>query len=193
VAIEDARRMADEAGLDLVEVAPQARPPVCKLMDFGKFKYEQQKASRKGRKKQHAQELKRLRMRPKIDKHDLEVKMKKAREFLEEGHKVQIQMLFRGRELSHLDLGQQRLLEFAQEVEDLGKIERSPMREGRQMIMIIAPKPGGASKPASAKPPAPKKAAPPTTDRPASSPPTSSSGSASSADPEGEESSSSES
>ncbi len=140
VQIEDARRMAQEVDLDLVEVAPMAKPPVCKLMDYGKFKYEQQKAARKGRKKSHTAELKRLRMRPKIDRHDIDTKLRKARQFLAEGDKVQVHMRFRGREMAHLDIGQERLIDFAKDLEEMAKVERAPSREGREMTMMLTPR-----------------------------------------------------
>ena len=137
---EEALRMAQDKGLDLVEVAPNASPPVCKVMDYGKHLYEQKKAGKKSRKKQHTVHLKRLRMGPKIDKHDLDTKLRKAREFLESGDKVQLQMRFRGREVAHVDLGRRRLREFAAELEAVCKVERNPSMEGRQMTMILAPR-----------------------------------------------------
>ncbi|MEQ8762806.1 MAG: translation initiation factor IF-3, partial [Planctomycetota bacterium] len=140
VSIDEARRMAQDVDLDLVEVAPMAKPPVCKLMDYGKFKYEQQKAQRKGRKKSHTAELKRLRMRPKIDRHDIDTKLRKARQFLAEGDKVQVHMRFRGREMAHIEIGQQRLLEFAKELAEIAKVERAPSREGREMTMMLTPR-----------------------------------------------------
>lgn len=132
-----AREKAREGGLDLVEVAPNARPPVCRLMDFGKFKYEQRKKQQKAREKQHRIRIKGIRLRPKTDDHDLEVKLRQARQFLEDGNKVQVTLLFRGREMSHMELGREVLLKFATELADLSTVERTPKIEGRRMTLLL--------------------------------------------------------
>ena len=136
---EEALEVAARFNLDLVEVSPNSQPPVCRIMDFGKFKYEQSKRERDARKKQKTVDLKELRMRPKIDAHDFEVKAKNARKFLQEGHKVKITVRFRGREIVHQELAQAKLVSLAESLSDLGSVERQPVMEGRQMIMIVAP------------------------------------------------------
>ena len=134
---DHARRIAQEKGLDLVEVSPDARPPVCKVMDYGKFKYDQKKKEHDSRKKQHKIQIKEIRLRPKIGQHDIEYKSKRARQFLEEGHKVQLNMLFRGREMAHIDVGRAVLLKFAEQLSDLSKVERAPKMEGRRLTMLL--------------------------------------------------------
>lgn len=136
---EEALRAAADLNLDLVEISPNADPPVCKIMDLGKFKYEQSKKDRDSRKKQKVVTVKELRMRPKIDSHDFEVKSKNARKFLIDGDKVKVSIRFRGREIVHHDLAQKKLREMAEELSEVGTIERHPTMEGRQMIMILAP------------------------------------------------------
>ncbi|MGJ8584623.1 MAG: translation initiation factor IF-3 [Marinosulfonomonas sp.] len=131
--------MALDAGLDLVEISPNASPPVCKIMDFGKFKYETQKKEAEARKKQKIIEIKEVKFRPNTDKHDYEVKMRNVFKFLENGDKVKVTLRFRGREMAHLDLGRQLLERVADDVEEIGKIENMPKMEGRQMIMMIGP------------------------------------------------------
>lgn len=131
--------MAEEAGLDLVEISPNASPPVAKIMDYGKFKYEQQKRESEARKKQKVIEVKEIKFRPNTDTHDYDVKMRNVMKFLENGDKVKITMRFRGREMAHQDLGRQLLERVADDVEGFGKIENMPKMEGRQMIMIIGP------------------------------------------------------
>ncbi len=135
-----AMAMAEEAGLDLVEISPNAEPPVCKIMDFGKFKYEQQKREAEARKKQKIIEIKEIKLRPMIDTHDYDVKMRAMVRFLEEGDKVKVTLRFRGREMAHQDLGLELLNRVASDVGDNGKIESMPRLEGRQMVMMIAPK-----------------------------------------------------
>jgi len=135
-----AMMMADEAGLDLVEISPTAVPPVCKIMDYGKFKYEQQKREAEARKKQHIIEIKEVKFRPGTDTHDYEVKMRSVMKFLEGGDKVKITLRFRGREMAHQQLGLELLNRVKDDVGDAGKIESMPKLEGRQMIMMIAPK-----------------------------------------------------
>jgi len=131
--------LADEAGLDLVEISPNASPPVCKIMDFGKFKYEQQKRESEARKKQKIIEIKEIKFRPNTDTHDYDVKMRSIRKFLDEGDKVKVTLRFRGREMAHLQLGRELLERVAADLEDEAKIENMPKMEGRQMIMMIAP------------------------------------------------------
>ncbi|WP_417673922.1 translation initiation factor IF-3 [Pseudodonghicola sp.] len=133
--------LAEEAGLDLVEISPNAEPPVCKIMDFGKFKYEQQKRESEARKKQKIIEVKEIKFRPNTDTHDYEVKMKSVVKFLEGGDKVKITLRFRGREMAHQNLGRELLERVAEDVKELGKIENMPKMEGRQMIMMIGPLP----------------------------------------------------
>lgn len=140
VAIDEARRMADDRGLDLVEVAPEARPPVCKIMDYGKFRYLQKKKEHDAKKKSHATQLKEIRIRPKIDKHDADFKVNQAREFLKEGHKVQVNMLFRGRELSHQEVGREVMDRFLHNLADVAKVERPPRLEGKRMTVLLAHK-----------------------------------------------------
>lgn len=131
----EALRLAREAGLDLVEVSPNERPPVCKIIDYGKFKYNQ----KKNQKKHHEQQLKELRIRPKTDDHDRDIKMAHALRFLKEGDKVQFKMVFRGRERAHREIGHETFAEIIQHFGELAKIERAPVMDGRDMIMILAP------------------------------------------------------
>ncbi len=140
VPLEEALARAEDAGLDLVEVAPQAQPPVCKLMDYGKYRYELSKKAQSARKKQTFIQVKEIKMRPRTDVHDLEVKKKKIRKFLEEGNKVKVTVRFRGREIVHSDQGLALLQRIAQEMGDLGTIEHMPTSEGRTMHMILAPR-----------------------------------------------------
>ncbi len=132
--------MAEEAGLDLVEISPTAQPPVCKIMDFGKFKYEQQKREAEARKKQKVIEVKEIKFRPGTDTHDYDVKMRSVLKFLGEGDKVKVTLRFRGREMAHQDLGAQLLTRVAEDVKDVAKVEQMPKLEGRQMVMMIGPK-----------------------------------------------------
>ncbi|SEL05836.1 bacterial translation initiation factor 3 (bIF-3) [Roseovarius azorensis] len=133
--------MAEEAGLDLVEISPNATPPVCKIMDFGKYKYETQKREAEARKKQKVIEVKEIKFRPGTDTHDYQVKMRSVVKFLEGGDKVKITLRFRGREMAHQDLGRQLLERIADDIKEVGRIENMPKMEGRQMIMIIGPGP----------------------------------------------------
>jgi len=133
----EALRRAREADMDLVEVARNERPPVCRIMDYGKFKYENKKKAHASKKKQHQVHLKEVRVRPKIADGDLEVKVKRAREFLGKGHKVQVTCLFRGREMAHPDVGLDVMDRFFQAISDIAKIEREPRLEGRRMNMIV--------------------------------------------------------
>ena len=140
VQVKDALRMALEKEMDLVEIAPNAKPPVCRIMDFGKFKYEQSKREKEARKKQKVISVKEVKIRPNIEEHDLEVKTKNAVKFLTEGDKVKVTLMFRGRELAHADLGKRLLTRVAEITNDVATIERMPKVEGRNMIMILAPK-----------------------------------------------------
>jgi len=133
-------KLAEEAGLDLVEISPNATPPVCKIMDFGKFKYEQQKRESEARKKQKIIEIKEIKFRPNTDVHDYDVKMRSVVKFLEGGDKVKITMRFRGREMAHQNLGLELLNRVAADVDEIGKVENMPKLEGRQMVMMIGPK-----------------------------------------------------
>lgn len=132
--------MAREVGLDLVEVSPNAEPPVCKILDFGKYKYEIQKKRNEARKKQKVIEVKEIKLRPNIDDNDYMVKMRSMRKFLEEGDKVKVTMRFRGREMAHQDIGLKVLDRVREELDDLGKVEQFPRVEGRQMVMVLAPR-----------------------------------------------------
>jgi len=140
ISLEDALEIAEEAGLDLVEVSPQVDPPVCKVLDYGKYKYEQQKKANEARKKQKIIEVKEIKMRPGIDEHDYQVKMKNVRKFLDNGDKVKMTIRFRGREMAHQDLGLKVLTRVREEMEEVIKIEQTPKTEGRLMVMVIAPK-----------------------------------------------------
>ncbi|WP_416349431.1 translation initiation factor IF-3 [Pararhodobacter sp.] len=135
-----AMQLAQEAGLDLVEISPNAVPPVCKIMDFGKFKYEQQKREADARKKQKTIEIKEIKFRPGTDTHDYDVKMRSVFKFLEEGDKVKITLRFRGREMAHQQLGAELLRRVADDVTEVGKVENMPRLEGRQMVMMIGPR-----------------------------------------------------
>ncbi len=137
VEINDALALAAEKGMDLVEIAPEQRPPVCRLMDYGKFKYEQKKKEQASKRKQHHVQVKEVRVRPKIADHDIEVKVKKARQFLEEGDKVQINCLFRGREMMHKELGVKIMRDVYTRLQDIAKVEREPHEEGRRLVMLI--------------------------------------------------------
>lgn len=141
VHIRDALRAAEEAGLDLVEVSPNAEPPVCKILDYGKYKYELQKKKNEARKKQKVIDVKEIKLRPNIDDNDYQVKLRNARRFIEEGDKVKVTMRFRGREMAHQELGMDVLVRVRDELEALAKVEQMPKVEGRQMIMVLAPRP----------------------------------------------------
>jgi translation initiation factor IF-3 len=132
--------MADEAGLDLVEISPDAKPPVAKILDYGKFKFQEQKKAAEARKKQKVIELKEIKLRPMIDDHDFDVKMKQARRFFEEGDKVKFTLRFRGREMDHQDLGYKLLIRVREQMLDMAKVELDPKPEGRQITMILAAK-----------------------------------------------------
>jgi len=137
---DQALSMAREQGLDLVEVSPTARPPVCRVMDYGKYKYEMSKRAAKARKAQHRITVKEVKFRPKIDDHDFMFKVNHAREFLEENNKVKFTVMFRGREVAHPDLGEALLTKAAELLDDLGQVESRPRMEGRTMVMYMAPR-----------------------------------------------------
>jgi translation initiation factor IF-3 len=139
VSLREAMARAEDAGLDLVEVSPTAQPPVCKILDYGKFKYEAQKKANAARKKQRVIEVKEIKMRPSIDDNDYNIKMRKIFSFLEEGDKVKVTMRFRGRELAHQDIAMRVLTRVRDQVGELAKIEQFPRMEGRQMVMVMAP------------------------------------------------------
>ena len=141
--VRDALQMAMEQNLDLVEVAPTARPPVCRIMDYGKFKYEQQKRDKEAKKKQKIVTIKEVKLRPNIEDHDFDVKKKNALRFLEDGDKVKVTIMFRGRELSHPELGRVLLVRMAKELADIANVEREPKLEGKNMIMILNAKQQG--------------------------------------------------
>ncbi|MCX5495006.1 translation initiation factor IF-3 [Kaistia dalseonensis] len=138
--LDEALAMAQEAGLDLVEISPNSEPPVCKILDFGRFKYQTQKKANEARKKQKIVEVKEIKMRPAIDDHDYEVKMKAIKRFFEEGDKVKLTLRFRGREMAHQHLGMKLLERVRDETAEISKVEAEPKLEGRQMIMVLAPR-----------------------------------------------------
>lgn len=139
VSLEEARERADEDGLDLVEVAPDSRPPVVKLMDYGKFRYEEQRRARESRKKQHRIQVKEVKFRPGTGDHDYEFKLRHARRFLEDGNKVKLTMMFRGRQVTHPEVGREVLERATQDLGDLARVESRPNMEGRNMSMVLAP------------------------------------------------------
>lgn len=140
VAIREALRIASEKGLDLVNVAPTAKPPVCRIMDYGKYKYEQSKREKEARKNQKVIEIKEIRMTPNIEEHDFETKLRNVMKFLEDGDKVKATVRFRGREITHTSIGQKVLEKMAEATREVATVERFPKLEGRSMIMILAPK-----------------------------------------------------
>jgi translation initiation factor IF-3 len=140
VPIDEARRAAEERGLDLVEVAAMARPPVVKVMDYGKYRFEQAKAARLAKKKQHVIHLKEVKYRPGVSDHDFDFKTRHARRFLQDGNKVKLTMMFRGRQVTHPELGREVLLRVFAELDDVAKVEMHPKLEGKNMTMVLAPK-----------------------------------------------------
>ncbi len=138
--MDDALGRAEEVGLDLVEIAPEAKPPVCKILDYGKFKYEAQKKANEARKKQKVIDVKEIKMRPNIDHHDYDVKMRAMNKFLGEGDKVKVTLRFRGREMAHQELGLKVLERVRDDLGNVSKVEQFPKMEGRQMTMVVAPK-----------------------------------------------------
>ncbi len=139
--LREALRLAEERQLDLVEIAPQAKPPVCKLMDYGKYKYEQSKREREARKRQRIINVKEVKLRPSIEEHDFQIKARNAARFLRDGDKVKATIMFRGREIMHTELGHQLLVRLAEQLKDLSIVERQPKLEGKNMVMILAPRP----------------------------------------------------
>ncbi len=140
LSIQDALRRAEEAGLDLVEVAPTAAPPVCRIMDYSRYKYEQEKREKEARKKQKVIHIKEIRMGPKIGEHDYQFKLRNLEEFLKRGDKVKVSMMFRGREMAHMDLGRKILDRVSSDVSSIGEIEETPRHEGRVITMVIRAK-----------------------------------------------------
>jgi translation initiation factor IF-3 len=136
----DALALANHKGLDLVEIAPEQRPPVCRIMDYGKYKYEMKKKEQESRRKQHHIQIKEVRVRPKIAEHDIQVKVRRAREFLEDGDKVQLNCLFRGREMAHREVGEQVLKNVFALLQDVARVEVPPRMDGRRMVMLLAKK-----------------------------------------------------
>lgn len=139
VDIDEARRIASEQGLDLVEISPNNNPPICKVLDFGKYKYQAQKKAAEARKKQKTQDVKEIKMRPNIDTHDYDVKMRAIEKFLGEGDKVKVTLRFRGREMAHQELGMELLDRVREQIAEISKVEAEPKLEGRQMMMVVAP------------------------------------------------------
>jgi translation initiation factor IF-3 len=144
--VHAARQIAEERGLDLVEVAPTARPPVCKIMDYGKYKYEQAKREKEAKKKQHQTLVKEMKFRPKIDDHDYDFKVSHVREFLEKGDKTKLTIMFRGREMMHQEFGLAILQRVKEDLADISSVEQEPKTEGRNMTMVLAPLRGGRSR-----------------------------------------------
>ncbi len=140
VPTREALQKAENYGLDLVEVSPNSKPPVCRIMDFGKYKYEQSKKEKISKKKQHIITVKEIRLRPRTDEHDLETKLRHARKFLEQKNKVKITILFRGREMAYQDFGRELMEKVKEFLDEVGKVEAEPKMEGRRMIMILAAK-----------------------------------------------------
>ena len=140
LSLEDALSVAEESGLDLVEVSPNTSPPVCKIIDYGKLKYQNQKKASEARKKQKTVDIKEIKMRPNIDTHDYDVKMRSVNKFLTAGDKVKVTMRFRGREMAHQELGANLLARVREDLEEYGVVEQMPQMEGRQMIMVMSPK-----------------------------------------------------
>ena len=140
IGLDEALAMAEEKGFDLVEVSPGAKPPVVKMMDYGKYKYEQQKKAAEARKRQKVIEIKEIKMRPSIDVHDYEVKMRSMKRFFDEGDKVKVTLRFRGREMAHQNIGMELLTRIQKETDGFAKIEQYPRLEGRQMMMVLAPR-----------------------------------------------------
>ena len=140
IATDDALRKAAEFGMDLVEIQPNAEPPVCKILDYGKYKFQAQKRASEARKKQKVIEVKEIKLRPNIDSHDYDVKMRAVRKFLDGGDKVKVTLRFRGREMAHIELGAKLLERVRGDVDEFAKVEAMPKMEGRQMIMVLGPK-----------------------------------------------------
>jgi translation initiation factor IF-3 len=139
MSLRAALEAADEAGLDLVEIAPMAQPPVCKVMDFGKFRYQEQKKAHEARLKQKQVQVKEIKLRPGTDENDYQIKLRNLRRFLEEGDKCKVTLRFRGREMAHQDLGMRQLERIKADLDDIGQVEQMPKMEGRLMVMVVAP------------------------------------------------------
>lgn len=137
---EDALQRAEEQGLDLVEVAPDAKPPVCRIMDYGKYRYQQSKRLQQAKKKQTVISVKEIKLRPKTEEHDYQFKTKHVRRFLQDGHKAKVTIMFRGREMAHVELGRRILDRIATDMEDICIVEQMPKQEGRNMIMVLGPR-----------------------------------------------------
>lgn len=137
---DDALQLAEERGFDLVEVAPDAKPPVCRIMDYGKYKYQQSKRLQQAKKKQKVISIKEIKLRPKTEEHDYQFKTQHVRRFLQDGHKAKVTIMFRGREMAHVELGQRILDRIAVDMEDVAVVEQMPKQEGRNMIMILGPR-----------------------------------------------------
>ena len=140
ISVQEGIDIALDAGLDLVEVSPHADPPVCKVLDYGKYKYQAQKKANEARKKQKVIDVKEIKMRPGIDEHDYQVKMRSVRKFLDNGDKVKMTIRFRGREMAHQELGMNVLVRVREELDEMAKVEQMPKMEGRQMVMVMAPR-----------------------------------------------------
>jgi translation initiation factor IF-3 len=140
MAAQEAIQLAEEQGLDLVEVAPEARPPVCRIMDYGKYKYQQSKRLQQAKKKQKIISVKEIKLRPKTEEHDYQFKTQHVRRFLQDGHKTKVTVVFRGREMAHTELGRQMLDRVAVDLQDVGSVEQTPRQEGRNMTMVLSPR-----------------------------------------------------
>jgi translation initiation factor IF-3 len=151
LSLEAAQRIASEKGLDLVEVAPQATPPVCRLLDYGRYKFETIKREKDQRRKQNTVKLKEMKLRPKVADHDFQTKFRGVRQFIEQGEKVKVTIMFRGREMVHQDIGRRLLERVAQEAKEIAVVERAPIMEGRNLFMILSPTHRPAPQPAVAK------------------------------------------
>ena len=165
--IDQALAKALEAGLDLVEISPTAKPPVCKIMDYGKFKYDEKKRQAQARKKQVVVQIKEIKLRPRTDEHDYDFKLRNVRRFLEEGNKSKLTIMFRGREIVHKEIGQKILMKVVDELKEMAVVEQTPRMEGRQMFMILAPNPKWKARQPSTAAAQPPKAAPPAARHPA--------------------------
>jgi translation initiation factor IF-3 len=140
LAIQEALRIAEEQGLDLVEVAPEAKPPVCRIMDYGKYRYQQSKRLQQAKKKQKVISVKEIKLRPKTEEHDYQFKTQHVRRFLQDGHKTKVTVVFRGREIAHAELGRRMLERVVTDMEDIGTVEQMPQQEGRNMTMVLSPR-----------------------------------------------------
>jgi len=140
LAVREALQLAEEQSLDLVEVAPDAKPPVCRIMDFGKYKYQQSKRLQQAKKKQKVISVKEIKLRPKTEEHDYQFKTQHVRRFLQDGHKTKVTVVFRGREIAHSELGRRMLDRIAADMEDVGTLEQTPQQEGRNMTMVLSPR-----------------------------------------------------